>query len=82
MKGTKLLKSTGLLDAYEHVINTMVLNGWPKEKSIYENAAYELLKWASENKDHYRGVIGKSIDKKSDLIYASRDNIPELAEFR
>lgn len=60
----------------------MVLNGWPKEKSIYENAAYELLKWASENKDHYRGVIGKSIDKKSDLIYASRDNIPELAEFR
>lgn len=78
LQGTKYLKATGILDAYEHVINTMVSNGWPSDKSIFEHAAYEVLKWAAENKDSYRGLVGRSIEKRSDLIFASRDNIPEL----
>lgn len=76
------MKSTGILDAYEHVINAMITNGWPSDKTIFEHAAYELLRWASENKDQYRGMVGRSLDKKSDIIYASRDHIPELSEYR
>ena len=82
LRGTKFLKGTGILDAYEHVIGSMVQNGWPSDKSIFEHAAYELLKWASENKDQYRGLVGRSLEKRSELIFASRDNIPELGEFR
>lgn len=82
LKSTKFLKSVGILDAYEHVINTMVSNGWPSDKSIFEHAAYEVLKWASENKDSYRGLVGRSIEKRSELIFASRDNIPEVGKFR
>ena len=82
LEGTKFLKSTGIFDAYEHVINQMILSGWPSDKSVFEHAAYELLKWASEHKDEYRGIVGRSIEKRSDLIFASRDNIPELGEYR
>lgn len=78
MQGTKFLKSTGILDAYEHVINTLVTNGWPSDKTVFDYAAYELLKWASEHKDEYRGLVGRSIDKRSDLIFASRDKFPEM----
>ena len=60
----------------------MVCNGWPSDKSLYDYAAYELLKWAADHKDEYRGLVGKGMEKRSDLIYASRDNIPELEEFR
>lgn len=60
----------------------MILSGWPNDKSVFEHAAYELLKWASEHKDEYRGMVGRSIEKRSDLIFASRDNIPELGEYR
>lgn len=76
------MKSTGILDAYEHVISSMITDGWPSEKSIFEHAAYELLKWASEHKDEFRGLVGRSMEKKSDLIFASRDHIPELSEYR
>lgn len=71
-----------MLDAYEHVISTMILNGWPSDKSIFDHAAYELLKWSTEHKDEYRGIVGRSIEKRSDLIFASRDNIPELSDFK
>jgi len=82
LAGTKFLRSTGLLDAYEHVVSTMIMNGWPSDKSIFEHAAYELLKWGAEHKDEYRGLVGRSIEKRSELIFQSRDNIPELAEFK
>jgi hypothetical protein len=29
----------------------MINNGWPKDTSVYEHAAYELLKWNIENMD-------------------------------
>jgi hypothetical protein len=64
LQGTKLFKTTVILDAYEHVINTMVINGWPSEKSIFEHAAYEVLKWAAEHKDNYRGLVGKNLGQK------------------
>eukprot|EP00347_Sterkiella_histriomuscorum_P002085 403369532 len=60
----------------------MVSNGWPSDKSIFEHAAYEILKWSSENKDQYRGLVGRSIEKRSELIFASRDNIPEIGQYR
>ena len=58
------------------------MNGWTSDKSIFEHAAYELLKWAGEHKDEYRGLVGRNIEKRSDLIFASRGNIPELSEFK
>ena len=43
LQGTKFLKTTGILDAYEHVIGSMIANGWPSDKTIFEHAAYEVL---------------------------------------
>jgi hypothetical protein len=60
----------------------MILNGWPSDKSIFDHAAYELLKWASEHKDEFRGIVGKSMERRNDLIFKSRDNIPELNDFK
>ena len=51
MIGTNFLRSTGLLDAYEHVVSSMVEEGWPPEKSIFDHAAYLLLKWQGDNQD-------------------------------
>jgi predicted Fe-S protein YdhL (DUF1289 family) len=76
------LKSSGILEAYEDVVQHMIMNGWPAEKSIFEHAAHEILNWASENKDNYRTIVGRSIEKRSDLIFASRDNIPEVGKWR
>lgn len=70
------------MDAYEHVINTMVANGWPSDKTIFDYAAYELLKWSAEHKDEYRGLVGRNHERRSDLIYASRDKLPGLEDFR
>ena len=64
LQGTKFLKTTGILDAYEHTISSMIVNGWPSDKSIFDHAAYEILKWAAENKDSYRGLVGRNIEKK------------------
>ena len=82
LQGTKFLKTTGILDAYEHTISTMIKNGWPSDKSIFDHAAYEVLKWSAENKDSYRGLVGRNMEKKQDAIFASRDNIPELSQYK
>jgi hypothetical protein len=42
----------------------MVTNGWPSDKSIFDYAAYELLKWGAEHKDEYRGLTGKNYEKR------------------
>jgi hypothetical protein len=42
----------------------MIANGWPSDKSIFEHAAYEILKWAADNKDKYRSLVGKNLEKK------------------
>jgi len=82
LQGTKFLKTTGILDAYEHVIGSMIANGWPSDKTIFEHAAYEVLKWAADNKDNYRGLVGRNLEKKQDAILASRDGMPELTEYK
>ena len=57
------------------------MNGWPSDKSVFEHAAYELLKWASDHKDEYRGMQGRNQDRRTDLIFASRDGVPEIGEY-
>ena len=47
------MRGTGLLDAYEAVIEKLVTTGWPSEKTIFDHAAYELLKWNSINGENY-----------------------------
>ena len=58
------------------------MKGWPSDKSIYEHAAYELLKWGNDHKDEYRSQTGKSIDKRSQIIFGSRQGIPEVEEMK
>lgn len=82
LHGTKFLKTTGILDAYEHVVGSMIVNGWPADKTIFEHAAYEVLKWAADNKDNYKGLVGRNLERKQDAIFASRDNIPELSQYK
>lgn len=55
LQATQFLKATGLLDGFEAVIETMVTNGWPGDTTIYDHAAYELLKWHSQHKEDYAG---------------------------
>ena len=49
MIGTNFLRSTGILDAYEEVVTQMIGDGWPTDVSIFEHAAYLLLKWQNEH---------------------------------
>ena len=49
MESTNFLRSTGLLDGYESVVTSMIEEGWPQDQSIFEHAAYLLLRWQSEN---------------------------------
>lgn len=56
LQETQFLKSTGVLDGYENVIDTMVSNGWPSNSTIYETAAYELLKWHSNHKEQLQAM--------------------------
>ena len=51
LAATQFLKATGVLDAYEAVIDSMVTHGWPADSTIYEHASYELLKWHAKNSD-------------------------------
>lgn len=57
---TQFLKATGVLDAYESVIDSLITNGWPEESSIYDHAAYELLRWHALNKDDYTTAVKAS----------------------
>lgn len=42
---------TGILDAYENVIENLIGEAWPVDKSVHEHAAYLLLKWQSDNNE-------------------------------
>ena len=53
LQSTQFLRSTGLLEGYEHVIEKLVTTGWPSEITVFEHAAHELLKFHAENKDKY-----------------------------
>ena len=51
LEGTHRLKSSGILDAYETVLRELILNGWPGDKSIFDHAAYQVLKFENEHKE-------------------------------
>jgi hypothetical protein len=53
LKATQFLKATGLLDGYEAVIQELITNGWPSDKSIFDHAAYEILKFHADHKEEY-----------------------------
>jgi len=53
LQSTQFLRGTGLLDAYEDVIDRLVSTGWPSDKTVFEHAAYELLKWHSNHREEY-----------------------------
>jgi hypothetical protein len=48
---TNYLRSTGLLDAYESTVETMISDGWPADTSIFDHAAYLILRWQVDNQD-------------------------------
>ena len=40
LSATQFLKSTGVLDAYEYVIESLVANGVPEDTTLYDHAAH------------------------------------------
>ena len=53
LQATQFLRATGILDAYENVVEELVTKGWPSDKTIFDHAAHELLKWHTEHKEEY-----------------------------
>jgi hypothetical protein len=45
IQNTYFLKKSGILDAYESIYCQMILESWPKNKSIFEHSADLLLKY-------------------------------------
>lgn len=67
------LRSSGILEAYEKLLTNIYQNGWPGDKSIYNHAAEEILRYGSKHQQEFKGVIGKEIEKKSRAINATLD---------
>ena len=76
MKMSQYLRSTGVLEAYEKVLTSMYTNGWPGDRSIYNYAAEEILRYGSQFQQEFKGVIGKEFEKKARAILDTKD-IPE-----
>ena len=73
MIGTNFLRSTGILDAYEEVVSQMLEDGWPTEQSIFEHAAYLLLKWQTENQDK---ITMQQADFKKNFLLNTGQPVP------
>ena len=73
MIGTNFLRSTGILDAYEEVVSQMLEDGWPTEQSIFEHAAYLLLKWQTENTDK---ITMQQADFKKNFLLNTGQPVP------
>ena len=67
------LRSTGILDAYEKLLTNIYQNGWPGDKSIFNYAAEEILRYGSKHQQEFKGIIGKEIEKKSRVIGGTLD---------
>ena len=65
MRGTQYLKSTGILDAYEKTLAQLYSKGWPKEQSLYNHVADEILRYGSRYQQEFKGIVGKDIEKKT-----------------
>ena len=62
---TNYLRSTGVLSAYESCITRLISQAWPAEKSVYEHAAYLMLKWQAEHVDEI--ALSKANYKKTQI---------------
>ena len=51
MLPTNFLKSTKILDAYEDTVSKIVVDGLPKDQSIFNHAANSILKWQNRNQE-------------------------------
>lgn len=60
------------------LIGGMVSNGWPSDKSIYEFAAYEILKFGTENKGKYQEGVS-NFEQKALAIVSGGETSDELA---
>jgi hypothetical protein len=69
MMTTNFLKATGLLDAYESVVQTMVEDGWPSDESLFDHAAYLILKYQTEHKDELE--ISGAMYRKNSIFTAN-----------
>lgn len=47
---SNFLKATGLLEAYEHCLTSMINEGWPSDTTIFEHAAYLILEYQTDHK--------------------------------
>lgn len=66
---TNYLKSTGLLDAYESVVQTMVEEGWPSDQTIFDHAAYLLIRYQTDHKDEL--AISGALYRKNSIFTAN-----------
>ena len=79
MLNTNFLRSTGLLDGYESVVSQMVEDGWPSEKSVFEHAAYLLLKWQGENQDK---ITVQAAAFRQNFLLKSGEPVPTSANLK
>ena len=54
------------MDAYEHVVATMVEDGWPSDQSPFDHAAYLVLKYQTEHSDEL--AISTALYKKNSIF--------------
>ena len=69
MQTTNFLKATGILDAYENVVSSMVEDGWPSDQSPFDHAAYLVLKYQTDHADEL--AISTALYKKNSIFTAN-----------
>ena len=80
MMTTNFLKSTGVFDAYESVVSSMVEDGWPDDQSIFDHAAYLLLKWQTDHSDEI--AISTATYKKSSIFSQNEGSSSAVQKFK
>ena len=73
MRGSQYLKQTGILDCYEKLLTQLYSKGWPEEKSIFNHAADEILRYGSKFQSDFKGIIGKDFEKRTRKIYETKE---------
>ena len=58
----------------------MIEDGWPSETSIFDHAAYLLLKWQSENQDQL--AIQGALSRQSKILTGTQQAEHAIREFK
>ena len=61
------------MEAYEKLLTSLYLNGWPGDRSIFNYSAEEILRYGSKFHQEFKGVIGKEFEKKANVIYDTKE---------